>query len=55
MTKWEYRITSVQPEPMTDSLNAMGAEGWEAVCVLPSGQHVLFKRPLQESKNEGRQ
>lgn len=28
-----------------DDLNAMGQDGWEIICVWPTGSHVLMKRP----------
>lgn len=30
--KWEYKELS---DPTYDSLNAVGAEGWELVCITP--------------------
>lgn len=59
--KWFYKVEPlIVKEPMTTSelhqvqmkLDDLGAEGWEAVSVVPSGTQlghafVLFKRPRE--------
>lgn len=44
--KWEYIITSFRStrEWVTDELNKLGDEEWEAVAITSDG-HVLMKRP----------
>lgn len=48
--KWEYvsvLITGGGPTAINDSLNKMGAEGWEAWDLESRPEHVIvfFKRP----------
>ena len=43
MTQWEYKMV-VEPG-LRHEIDKLGREDWEAVCVLPIGGYVLFKRP----------
>jgi hypothetical protein len=60
MPKWEYLTIAcdhggfktggkiLQPKEMDLVLNELGADGWEAVCMIPDGQYqrLLLKRPV---------
>jgi hypothetical protein len=43
---WEYKHVSAEGTPDEAQLNALGAEGWELVGVLPAANavHLYFKR-----------
>lgn len=51
ITQWEYATTPVEtnpptpPEQFQTRLTKIGKDGWEAVCMLPTGL-ILLKRPL---------
>lgn len=45
MKHWEYRREPFVIED--DELNALGEQGWEAVCALPD-RTLLFKREKDE-------
>lgn len=57
MRKWEYMTiacdhggfrTGGKVKDMDLELNALGADGWEAVCMIPDGtyQRLLLKRSV---------
>jgi hypothetical protein len=55
--KWEYRVVKINPSShlgtadyLTEDLNDLGAEGWEAVSswANPVGVFVLLKRKKSE-------
>jgi len=59
-TQWEYKVTTfgsswglTKDEPIEDSLNELGEEGWEIVAAvaLYGKMRVIAKRPLiQQSR-----
>ena len=58
MTKWDYYVEPFDENQYCDDISTemdkIGAEGWEAVGVLPphradSGFRVLYKRPAPVS------
>lgn len=46
---WEYKQLLAQTGPDEAELNALGAQGWELVGVVPapSGTHLYFKRMVR--------
>lgn len=49
MTRWEYRWESIDPRRVEiDTLNRLGAEGWEVTAMAPvprsDSQLLLLKR-----------
>lgn len=50
MQKWEYRIIdnpANNKQGTQITLNGLGAEGWELVCVT-SDDWYIFKRPVED-------
>lgn len=56
MTEWEYEVTLVRnctvPEPVAETLNESGLDGWELVAVIPTSGGLtgpalmtILKRP----------
>lgn len=43
---WEYKRLSMDEPPREGELNALGAEGWELIAMIPSGPGIslYFKR-----------
>ena len=61
MKKWQYRIQSIDPTTFPDypgahaALNALGAQGWEAVTSFVEkngGLGVIFKRQISEDAGQ---
>lgn len=58
MTKWEYRIVTLNPSSYDlsseEKLNIFGEDGWELVTVVVS-DHIwtcFFKRPLNPTPDK---
>jgi len=45
---WEYKHLAAETAPDETELNALGAEGWELVGVVPTptAVHCYLKRPV---------
>jgi hypothetical protein len=58
--KWEYWSCRIEIDPQVDkpvSLNAVGAEGWELVAIvpvqnLPHQFRGFFKRPVEAGNSQ---
>jgi len=48
MVVWEYccqEVKSGEAGQIEAALLLLGEQGWEAVCMIPSGSYLLLKRP----------
>jgi hypothetical protein len=56
MHKWQYRIVLIAYTEVEQEFNTMGAEGWELVQVVPTGDNGVgefyFKREVPVVKRE---
>jgi len=48
-TTWEYRI---ERSPGEETLNALGAQGWEVVAASESRDDVILKRPALDFREQ---
>ncbi len=51
MSRWTYRVETVNDRIDPEILNPLGADGWELVAVMPSGDgrsDLIFKRPAPD-------
>ena len=50
--QWEYYDSVIDLEKLTEYLDALGADGWELVSVLPwyetASVRCILKRPAEE-------
>jgi len=49
--KWEYKV-ELTTEIKTAKMNALGEQGWELVCVIPSNgyeRELYWKRKVEDN------
>jgi hypothetical protein len=54
--RWEYKVEKIPDDEFTNSMNKLGAEGWEAISArratdsvtttVPFYYEIIFRRPL---------
>ena len=54
-SRWTYRVEVVAERIDPDTLNALGADGWELIAVRGSGEgesELIFKRPAPDFRTQ---